>query len=341
MFADTQINQTVQQSSNALKQISSTIFNTHSLIVLTVSLVVAFLLGRIIAAFMRRMTHVISKQADRTENLATVNRLRRTETLIVLSIAVIRTLLVILALYFWWVFSHPDQRSGALIGASALFAIILGGALSPILRDVAFGSVMMAEHWFGVGDFVSIEPFAANVSGVVERVTLRSTMIRTLSGEVIWVQNQSIMAVHVAPKGTRTIALEIFVTDPDLGVKLFEETNLRLSTGRLTVVTPFAVMSKVQVSEELWHITAVCEVAAGREWIIEDYGITILQELDEKSKTPVLIHKPLSRYTDSEAEKRFARAIKNARKRKTKRTLTARKRPTPKKPNSYHKNSPV
>jgi len=326
MFFADQINQTVQQSSSALKQISDTIFNTRTLTVVVISLIVAFILGRLIATVLRRLTRVISRQADRTENLATVNRLRRMETLIVLSIALIRTLLVILALYFSWVFTHPTQQSGALIGASALLAIIVSGALSPILRDVAFGSVMMAEHWYGVGDFVTIEPLRDNASGVVERVTLRSTMIRTISGEVVWVQNQSIMAVHVAPKGTRTIAVEIFVTNPARGVDLFEETNLRLSTGWLTVVTPFAVMSKVQVADKLWHITAVCEVAPGREWLIEDYGINILQELDEKNKPPVLTHRPLARYTDSEAEKRFARTIKNARKRKLKRTISSRKR---------------
>jgi moderate conductance mechanosensitive channel len=326
-FADTQINQTVQQSGNALKQISDTIFNTRTLIVLVVSLAIAFILGRIIATALRHLTHVLSKQADKTDNLATVNRLRRIETLIVLSIAVIRTILVVFALYFSWVFTHPSQQSGALIGASALFAILVSGALSPILRDVAFGTVMMAEHWFGVGDFVKIEPLTGDASGVVERVTLRSTRLRTIGGEVVWIQNSSIWAVHVAPKGTRTIALEMFVTDPDKGAELIEQTNLRLSTGWLTVISPFAVMTTSEVADKLWHITAICEVALGREWLIEDHGINVMIELDERSKPPVLVHKPFVRYTDSEAEKRFTRTIKNARKQKIKRvSLTNRTR---------------
>jgi moderate conductance mechanosensitive channel len=323
LFAD-QINTTVQQSSSALKEISDTIFNAHSLLSLAISLFIAFLVGRLLAAMMRKLTHAISRQADKTENLATVNRLRRTETLIVLSIALVRALLVIFALYFWWVYTHPHEQPTAIIGASALFALVLGGVLSPVLRDVAAGSVMMAEHWFGVGDHITIEPFT--LQGIVERITLRSTKVRSLSGEVIWVNNQAISAVQVTPKGIRTIAFELFVTNPHRGITLLEEANRHLPTGPLMVATPLTVMTQENVGENLWHLTAIGEVAPGREWLLDKFAIQVIQELDGENKTHILATEPITRYTDSEAEKRFARTIKNARKHKTKRTLPTRKR---------------
>lgn len=325
LFADTQLNTTIQQSGNVLKQISDTVFNTRSVVTLGASLLAAFLLGRLLAALMRRFTRIISKQADKTENLATVNRLRRTETLIVLSIALVRALLVIFALYFWWVFSHPHQQPGAIIGASALLVLVLGGVASPVLRDIAAGSVMMAEHWFGVGDHIVIEPFT--LQGVVERVTLRSTRIRSLSGEVVWVNNQNIAAVHVTPKGIRTIAFELFVTDQDKGISLIDEANRHLPSGPLMVATPLSIMTEIKVGEKLWHLTAIGEVAPGREWLLDDFAVKVIKELDEATKPHILATDPITRYTDSEAEKRFARTIKNARKRKTKRTLTTRRRP--------------
>lgn len=323
LFATTQLNTTIQQSSSVLRQISNTIFNTRSVTSLIVAVLIAFLLGRFAAAVLRRLTHVLSRQADKTQNLATVNRLRRAETLIVLSVAIIRALLMIFALYFWWVFSHPNQQPGAIIGASALAALVLSGMLSPVLRDVAYGSLMMAEHWFGVGDHITIEPFT--LQGVVERVTLRSTKVRSLNGEVVWVNNQSISAVRVTPKGVRTIAFELFVTDLDKGIALLEETNRRLPSGPLLVATPLTIMTEVSVGEHLWHITAIGEVAPEREWLLHTFAIQVIKELDSTSNHHVLATEPITRNTDSEAEKRFARTIKNAQKRRIKRTLASRK----------------
>ena len=323
-FATTQLNTTIEQSSSVLKQISDTIFNERSMITLIVAVLIAFLVGRFIATILRRFTHLLSRQADRTQNLATVNRIRRAETFIVLSIAVIRAFLMIFALYFWWVLSHPGQQPGAIIGASALAALVLSGMLSPVLRDVAYGSLMMAEQWFGIGDHVVIEPFT--LQGVVERVTLRSTKVRSLSGEVVWVNNQSISAVRVTPKGVRTIAFELFVTNLQRGLALIDETNRHLPTGPLLVATPLSVMTEVSVGENLWHITAIGEVAPEREWLLDKFAIKVIQELDEANAKHVLATEPITRYTDSDAEKRFARTIKNARKRTVKRTLKSRKR---------------
>ena len=189
----------------------------------------------------------------------------------------------------------------------------MGASLGPILRDVASGSVMMAEQWYGVGDHVRIEPFM-DMQGVVERVTLRSTRIRGLNGEIIWVNNQQIAGVRIAPKGIRTIALELFVNDAAAGEKLVIAANKRLPNGPLLLVSPLEVVEIAEVGEKLWHITAIAETAPGREWLIEQSAVDLIKSLDEERKNPVIEHGPLARYADSEADKRFRRTITNARK---------------------------
>jgi moderate conductance mechanosensitive channel len=315
------LDKTVEQSKNVFREITDTLFNTQSIVSFVIAIAVALLLGRLVAMFIRRLIHVLSNRIDKTENLVVVNKLRRTETLLILSIALIRILLVILALYFWWLFNHPGRQSSALLGAGAILALIVSGALSPILRDLAYGSVMMAEHWYGVGDHISIDPLVDG-QGVVERVTLRSTKLRGVNGEVIWVNNQNIWAVRVAPRGVRTLALEIFVSDIDKGAKLIEQTNLRLPVGALVVVSPLTIMTQANVGENLWHITAIAEVAPGREWLIDQFATKVLQELD--AKHTVLVHEPITRFADSEAERRFARTIHNSRKQAIKRRSVTR-----------------
>jgi moderate conductance mechanosensitive channel len=324
------IERTLGQTQSILRQIGETFFNARSLLILGIALIVAFAAGRVVAYFLRRITNALGRQADKTQNLTEVNRLRRFETLIVLSIAIIRTTFIAFAVYFWWIFTHPGQQPTALIGASAVFAIVLGGVLGPLLRDLAYGSVMMAEHWFGVGDYVRVEPFA-DLQGVVERVTLRSTRIRGITGEVIWINNQNIQAVRITPKGLRTIALELFVSDPEKGAQLIEETNQRLPQSSLMVANPLTPMVTAEVGPKLWHITAIGETAPGREWLLEKYAITVVKEIDDNREKPILVHEPIARYADSDAERRFARTIQNARKKTIKRSTKRTKKASAKK----------
>ncbi|HEX8182143.1 MAG TPA: mechanosensitive ion channel family protein [Candidatus Saccharimonadales bacterium] len=323
-------NDSIRQITGTLEQISNSFLNLDSIVTLVIFLGLAYALGRVLAVLLRRIVAALGRQADKTESLQMVNRLRRYETIIVISIALIRTFLILLALYLWWIDGHPSQQPTALIGTSALLAIIIGGALGPALRDISSGSVMMAEQWYAVGDHVRIEPFG-DMQGVVERVTLRSTRIRGLNGEVIWVNNQNIQAVRITPKGIRTIAIELFVNDLDRGHALIESTNRRLPGGKLLVISPLQVMTSSKVGDKLWHITAIAETAPSREWLIEKYAIDVMTEIDEKQELNLLATDPIARFADTESERRFARAITNARKAPTaKRSLSARRYTTKK-----------
>jgi hypothetical protein len=311
-FAASQLDTTLEKSKSVLDQVTSTFFSGRSLITFVIAMATAIILGRIIAAILRKIARSVSRTADKVQDLKEVNRLRRIETLIVLFVALIRMMLVVMAVYFWWVYAHPTQQPGALIGASALVAIIGTATIGPILRDLAYGGIMMAEHWYGVGDHIQVEPFM-ELKGVVERVTLRSTRIRGLNGEIIWLNNQNIQGVRVLTKGVRTIALEIFVNNLEGGLNMIEQTNMRLPTGPLMVVRPLHIMSKNEVGDHLWHITAIGETAPGREWLLQDYARQILQELDD-DKHPVMRTDPIAHDADSDAERRFARTVQNARK---------------------------
>jgi hypothetical protein len=214
-----------------------------------------------------------------------------------------------------------------LVGASALVVIVLGGVFGPLLRDFAFGSGMMAEHWFGVGDLVTIEP--NNIQGVVERLTLRSTRIRGLNGEVIWISNQNISVVRIAQKGVWTMAIELFVSSRSGAEALLDKVNNLLPTGPSLVASKLKIMRMDENTKGLWHITALAEVAPGRKWLIEKTAIELLSKLDEKSQRPILLADPVARFADNDTEREFARAVTNAKKvRRASRTALVRRKPS-------------
>jgi hypothetical protein len=315
IFGASQLDSALEKSKGAFERFTDSYLSGRSILAFIIAFLAAAILGRIIAAIMRRFAQAISRRADKTEDLRKVNQYRRIETLTILTIALVKMLLFAFALYFWWVFAHPSQQPTALIATSTLVIITLGAAVGPILRDLSYGGVMMAEHWFGVGDYVKLEPFSS-VEGVVDRVTLRSTRIRGLNGEVIWVSNQNIQGVRVSPKGVRTIAIDVFVSDLKRGLSMIEEVNLRLPQGPLMVVRPLQIMSKEELAHDLWHITAIGETAPGREWLLEKYALDLMKEMDEKNRKDkkLLRAEPIAHYADRDADRRFARTIQNARK---------------------------
>jgi hypothetical protein len=324
---DQSVEEPLQQFRNILQKVNHSLFSVQSVVSFFFFLIASILLGRLVAYLLRRVVTWIGLHADKSQSYQTVNRLRRYETMIIISIAIIRAALIMVALYLWWTYIHPGGQPTALIGASALLAIIIGGALSPTLRDISSGSVMMAEQWYAVGDHVKVEPFG-NVEGVVERVTLRSTRLRGLNGKIIWVNNSSIMAIHITPKGIVAMALELFVRDPDGGAELIETVNRRLPKGELLVISPLKIMKTDKVGDDLWHLTAIAETAPSREWIIEKYAIDVMKEINTERDLKLLATDPVSRFADSEAERRFARAINNARKGPRKRRTKTKTKPT-------------
>lgn len=304
-----------EQAKTALMQVSDALFNWSSLGKLVLCVLVAVVLGAIIAKLLRYVTKALARAADASKDLTMVNRLRRLETIVVIVIAVSRLFLLVIAVYIWWIITHPSgTKPNAILGAGALTAVIIGGMLTPLLRDFSFGAGMMAERWFGVGDLISID--FPDVQGVVERITLRSTRLRGLNGEVIWVANQTINGVKVAQNGVHATAVELFVTDKVAGEELIDTTNKLLPGGLSLLVSPMRVVEVVQTDNSIWHITAIGETAPGREWILEKNALDILKKLDERRRKPILIIDPVARYADPDMERELVRAVRNARKKR-------------------------
>jgi hypothetical protein len=306
----------LQNTTNLLEQTTQAIFNFKSIVVLVIALSLGIIIGRTITNLIGSVSNSVGRRADQSADLNNVNRLRRIETLLVLSTALVRLLFVSLSLLAWWIFTHPAEKPTALIGAGALIALLLNGVFSPVLRDIAFGSGMMAEQWFGVGDLINIIPF--NTLGVVERITLRSTRIRELSGDVVWITNQNIAGAEIILQGARAIALEIFVSNKTKVDYLIEGANTLLPIGPSLLISPISIMSREEIKPNIWRVVAIGETAPGRESLIRENAIDIIKNIDKKDYK-ILLSEPIARYADNAAERKIGRAINNARKTYTKR----------------------
>ena len=74
-----------------------------------------------------------------------------------------------------------------LTGAGVL-GIVIGFGAQSLIKDLINGLFILVEQWFQIDDIITV----GNVSGVVEKFSLRTTVIRDLNGKVHFIPNGQI-----------------------------------------------------------------------------------------------------------------------------------------------------
>ncbi|HSJ07885.1 MAG TPA: mechanosensitive ion channel family protein [Longimicrobiales bacterium] len=81
------------------------------------------------------------------------------------------------------------QNIGPILASFGLIGLAFSFGAQSLVKDVISGTFMLIEGQFGVGDVVKV----SDVSGLVEKITLRTTVLRDIEG-----------AVHIVPNGEIT-----------------------------------------------------------------------------------------------------------------------------------------
>jgi len=284
----------------------------RSVLILVAAILISYVASRFVSQAIVKLAQIIGTKSDTISNQEKLIRYRQIETYLSIAIAVVRASIVAIVAYIAWrIISPPSSSGAAAIGASAFFVVFAGQTLGMVLRDIATGAAMIIEGWFHVGDFIKVEPFI-NVDGVVERFTLRSTKLRSLSGEVVWIHNQQIQAVHVTPSGLRSYAVDVFTKDPERATAVLQEIIDAVPSSAALVAKPLKLGIIEEWNDGLWHIVVEGKTAPGREWLIENFFVGAIKEVDthKKKADRIFFYEPTARYADAVAERKFKRAVR-------------------------------
>src|SRR2546430_2859442 len=93
------------------------------------------------------------------------------------------------------------------LASASIVALAVGFGAQSLVKDFISGFFILFEDQFSVGDVVRIGDF----SGVVERMTLRATMLRNLEGQVHVVPNGNIQNVTVLTTEWARAVLDVTV----------------------------------------------------------------------------------------------------------------------------------
>ncbi len=285
----------------------------RSILILISAVIVAYIASKYLARAVIMIAQRVAVRSDSASDEETLIRLRQVETYLSIVAAGIRAVVVgAVAYYTLTILTPKATTSAAAIGAGTFFIVFAGATVGILLRDLTVGASMILEQWFHVGDFIKIEPFW-DVSGVVERFTLRSTKLRSLNGEVIWVHNQYIQAVHITPRGVRTLAVDVFVHDLEKGKATLTRLMKAVPSSPMMLAKPLKITASEKWGEDLWRLTVTGQTAPGREWLVEKFFVETIIDVDaevtDRSKR-IFAYAPIARYADPVADKKFKRAIR-------------------------------
>jgi len=167
---------------------------------------IAFVLYRLLRIVTTRMISVAERHAASHGQVAQVKTLA----------GVIRTtgLAVIGSIVGLQFLDAVGVNLAPLLASAGIAGVAIGLAAQNIVRDMLNGTLILVEDQFHVGDTVTL----AGLSGAVESMTLRKTMVRAADGTLFVIPNSQITTVanQSADFSVATVNVSVdFSADPD------------------------------------------------------------------------------------------------------------------------------
>jgi moderate conductance mechanosensitive channel len=169
-------------------------------------IVVAIIVSRVIRWLIGRSMRRLSQPGRRTKHLEKLRERTpdvllsgeewnlRTEARVHTITAVFRSLATA---FVWfvatvWILDVIGVNFGPLIAGAGIVGVALGFGTQTMVKDFIAGFFLVVEDQYGVGDTVDL---GGEAKGTVEAITLRSTRLRDVEGNVWWVPNGQLTRV--------------------------------------------------------------------------------------------------------------------------------------------------
>jgi moderate conductance mechanosensitive channel len=160
---------------------------------------------------------------------------------------------------------------GPLIAGAGIVGLALGFGSQSLVKDWISGLFMLMEDQYGIGDVVDLGP----ATGVVERFSLRSTVIRSLNGTVWHIPNGEITRVGNLSQVWSMALVEVAVayqTNLDTAIAVMTRTAERVVAQEefaSNVLESPVVTGVEQLGDSGITIRLMVKTAAGAQWELQ------------------------------------------------------------------------
>ncbi len=239
-------------------------------------LIALLLIGILIPRIGRLAIRIMERRLDEEEE-ATKARLALTGALVYIVQAVAYFLII------WAALTNIGVPAvGAAVPATIVSAAVGFGAQS-IIADFLSGFFILSEKQFGVGDYVSFDG-VTDVEGTVVMLTLRTTKVRTPTGELVTVPNSSAGAVtNYSQEWSRAVVnFDVPVQEGEtlpeitrrvrtISEQAIQEPSIAVDVNGELEVLPATQLVAPQAAGQSWHVTyrVLVTVNPARQWAVE------------------------------------------------------------------------
>src|SRR6266566_8280763 len=175
-------------------------------------LIVAYAILKVIDSALTRLRLLIPS----SDVLGVARVEQRTETLRLVIRSVSKAVLILLVVLT--ISAELGFNIGPVLASAGIVGLAVGFGAQSLVKDVISGFFILFEDQFGIGDVVKISDF----TGIVERMTLRATVLRNLEGQVYVVPNGNIPNVIVTTKEWARAVVDVTVPYDQELAKVFE-----------------------------------------------------------------------------------------------------------------------
>ncbi len=172
-----------------------------------------------------------------------------------------------------------------LLATAGIGALAIGFGAQSLVKDVISGFFILLENQYRIGDAIEV----AGVSGIVESVSLRKTVLRDLEGKVHIIPNGEIKIVSNLSKEWSRLVLDVMVSyreDIDRVVGLLAQIGKELASEepyKSAMLEPLQILGVERFGESNLVLRVVVKTAPLKQWDVgRELRKRIKKRFDEK-----------------------------------------------------------
>lgn len=177
-------------------------------------------------------------------------------------------LILLLFLSIMMVLGELGIQLGPLLATAGVGALAIGFGAQSLVRDVISGFFIILENQYRIGDVIQI----AGVSGIVESLSLRRTVLRDLEGRVHTIPNGEIKIVSNLSKEWARTVLDIGVSyreNMDQVIEVLSQIGEELTKEepfKSAILEPLQILGIEQFGESQVIIRMMIKTAPLKQW---------------------------------------------------------------------------
>ena len=245
----------------------------HIIFVLALALL-ALKAARIVT---RHLSEAVSKRKDEPEFQ------KRTQTLGSIVRYVLTTIISLVA--FMTILKEFGIEIGPILAAAGIVGLAVGFGAQSLVKDVISGIFILIEDQIRVGDVVQI----ADKGGLVERMNLKTTVLRDLAGNVHYVPNGQISVVTNMTKDFSRYVFDIGVAyreDVDEVIGIIREVDEEMRNDpeyKDDILEPIEILGLDRFADSAVVIRARTTTAPIKQWNVgREFNRRLKKKFDER-----------------------------------------------------------